>query len=266
MNRKILTAFAAALIVGTASAVTSSNTVCRIVLETTTQDNLISVPLVGCTTNHSSGANALIPITNFVMTTGLPASTVLIYNDGSSYKSWQLTNAGGAWTGVAVVRRDGISYVAGANEGIQRGKAFRLSLPSKPSASGQKIYLCGQYFEAGFSGDSISSAGSSSAPVYTLVGVGQPAEYTIETLVSKIGSAQKGDGIGVPSDKGMTQYEYDSGWKKVKYTSGTVTLGGIEMTTQTKSFETIPAGDKLPAGAAFWYITRGASGTRTFTW
>ena len=89
MTRKSILSIATAMLAGAAAAtVTSTNTVCRIVLETTTQDNLISVPLVGCTTNEITGTGARIIATNFVMATGLPDDTALMYNDNVSFILW----------------------------------------------------------------------------------------------------------------------------------------------------------------------------------
>ena len=269
MNRKIITTFATALIAGAAIAgVTSTNKVCRIVLETSTQDNLISIPLVECTTNDVSGASAVINATNYVMTTGLPTYTALMYKNASgNWMSWYLFE--GRWQAITVVKGKNISYPVATDSVFQRGTALRVYFPTNdmPTAeSKKKIYLCGQYNKGAVPNPVTISSGTTSAPVYNLIGVGQPKEYTISALVGNITGAVDTDSIGVPSSKGTTEYERVGGvWKHVTYTEQTVTLGGIELKKKVKGYEDLTSSHKLPAGAGFWYITR-ATATRTINW
>ena len=278
MNRKIITTFATALIAGAAIAsVTSTNKVCRIVLETSTQDNLISIPLVECTTNAVSGASAVINATNYVMTTGLPTYTALMYKADDGWKSWYLV--GSEWQALAVVEgvQQSVTYPQAEAYNFARGTALRICFPSNDvptSTSKKKIYLCGQYNKGAVTSPVSIVAGTGNAPVYTLVGVGQPEEYTISALVGNITGYVDKDSIGVPSSKGTTEYEYvnrngTNAWKHVTYTEKTVTLGKIELKQQVKGYEDLTSSHKLPAGAGFWYITRsadGPSGPRSITW
>ena len=267
MNRKILTAFAAALLVGAATAsVSSSNTVCRIVLETTTQDTLIGIPLVECTTNAASGPTAIINVTNFVMTAGLPQNTLLLYKNSSTWYSWQKTGAGTSdpWVSVAAVKDDKTFTSAAGDANFQRGRAVRLHLPSVPG-SAQKIYLCGQYNADDVTGGATITAGASGSPVYSLVGNGQPKDCKISSLTwANIGT---GDSILVPSASGQQEYIYDSAWKKRTWGTTTQTIPGLgSVSVATVNDVAVTDSDVIKAGQGFWYVSRHSGTQPTPVW
>ena len=247
MNRKTLFAIASAMLVGAAGAVTTTNTVCRIVLQTSTKDTLISVPLVDCTNGEISGVGATVSPTNLVMTTGLPSDAILMYKDGSGWKSW--TIVGGVWTAVAVNSGD-ITTTAASDATFERGGALRLYLPSLTST--QKVYLFGQYNKGAVS----KTYGSGTAGAYTLVGNAQPQDTTLGALPI---SATAGDKIAVPASTGtkLKEYIYQSGWKSIEFAPDANGVLGYNLTDATLV--------TIPAGHAFWYVTKTAE-TKNVTW
>jgi len=251
MNRKTLFAIASAMLVGAAGAVTTTNTVCRIVLQTSTKDTLISVPLVDCTNGEISGVGATVSPTNLVMTTGLPSDAILMYKDGSGWKSW--TIVGGVWTAVAVNSGD-ITTTAASDATFERGGALRLYLPSLTST--QKVYLFGQY-NAGEVVKTYGSAGDA-AGTYKLVGNAQPQPITLGSLGV---TPANGDQIAVPASTGtkLTYYTYseeNARWES----AGLTRVNGVLISSPDDADDV-----EIPAGKAFWYIKKN-DGSTTITW
>ena len=237
------------MLVGAAGAVTTTNTVCRIVLETTTEDTLISIPLVDCTNGEISGALATINPTNLVMTTGLPDGAALLYNDAGVWKSW--VKSGTAWSAVNTVIGD-TNAVAAVRDTFERGEAVRLYISGASTSNPYKVYLFGQYNK----GDVTKLYGSGTAGAYTLVGNAQPKDITLGTLPI---SATAGDKIAVPASTGtkLKEYIYQSGWKSIEFAPDANDVLGYNLTDATSV--------TIPAGRAFWYVTKTAE-TKNVTW
>ena len=186
------------------------------------------------------------------------------------------------WQAVTVVYGIDKTYPIAEQSNFARGSALRLCFPtnttSNPSAmptasNPKKIYLCGQYNKGAVDSASITGGGTAAEPVYTLVGVGQPKDYLISNIPAPDTPANfAGDMIGLVAPTGMTKYVYysQSGtykWGKLVSGSATVDLpGGQQFTRYTVTTNDVTDADKIPAGGAFWYISRNSAARGTINW
>lgn len=131
MNCKSLVSLVAVAIAGTSLAVvTSTNTLCRIKVAYSSQENIVGIPLV-----EVGGSAETINVTNFVLTTGLPEGTKLSYKEGNTWYNWAL-DGNGKWS---VAQGD-----TAPTDTFARGGAVVLKLPDNTTYSGN-FFLSGQY-------------------------------------------------------------------------------------------------------------------------
>ena len=214
----------------TAGAVESANTFVTIKATSSTTNTVIAVPLV----NIGTG-NAALNVTNFVLTTGLEdGATLTVKYNGTWYT---FVKNGGTWEGGTSVENEKVSTPSGA-ETIERGGAAMLH--NEFDGDSFNFYLYGQLAT---DGASFQPAGNAT----TLVANGSLVDYQISNL-----TGVNNDRIAVPKDdnKGMKNYFYNNGWKKLSSNYEEVS---------------VDSNDKIPVGKGFWYISKSTT-VPTFYW
>lgn len=244
-----LKAFVAAGLVVSASCamavVTSSNTLCRIRVDSSSTETILAVPLI-----EIGGADQVITITNLVSTTGLSQNDVLMYNDGDKWYSWRV-DANRNWEGIATTVGSKTTQAA-SNAQFARGRGVWLvrSITSNP------IYLYGQCDED-TTITAFTAGKSKSEPAYTLMG--NPKEAAFDPNSKTWTECVKGDKIAYADATGKAAtftYRPEIGeggsWCEAQFDSN----GDMTWVATSKT---------IPAGQGFWYVSVGGNGG-TVTW
>ncbi len=139
MNLKSIVMVASAVTAGFSMAVVEYNSgvkLCQVEVTNRTSDAVISVPVLGMTTDAVNPAS-------LVMTTGLVTGDYMYANVGGTRKAWSISN-GGTWVGTQIAAGDNVVGElipeAGESDTIARGASIWLH---RQSASGS-IYLWGR--------------------------------------------------------------------------------------------------------------------------
>ena len=251
MNRKTFLLFAvAAVSIPLFSAVTTGNTLCRIKVESSTRDTLISLPLVDV-----GAAGDSINITKIVLTDNLSDGDTLMAKVDGRWQTWDLN--GKVWEGRSTVNGDETT-VASSNESFSRGTTIILTRKGEDLT--KPIYLYGEFKNE-------SKTQTPVAEGWTLMGNALPADFPINKegfWTANGGSPSVGDQIVVPASTGLGVKEYT--WGSV--VDGE--FGWVALTMQKDANGILVATkeltrDQVPAGQGFWYRSVGES-VPTVTW
>lgn len=165
MNLKSIVMVASAVTAGFSMAAEYSSGVklCQVEVANSTPDAVISVPVLGMTTDAVNPAS-------LVMTTGLGTGDYMYANVGGNRKAWSIDN-NGTWVGTQIAAGDNVVGelipAAGESDAIARGDSIWLH---RQSASGS-IYLWGRVATNAY--DMATAAG------FTMIGNPTLTEYSL---------------------------------------------------------------------------------------
>ena len=238
-----LKAFVAAGLVVSASCamavVTSSNTLCRIQVESSSTETILAVPLI-----EIGGSDQVITITNLVTTTGLVAGDSLMYNDGDNWYSWHV-NESGNWEAIATTV-GGRTTKSPTSAQFARGRGVWLVRGA--ASKNNPIYLYGQCDAR--TTTTTFAAGTKARPQYTLMG--NPKEAAFAPNSKTWTGCGQGDKIAYADANGKAQtftYRTGKGWCEAVDTTG------------EGDFDWVTTSNTIPAGQGFWYVSVGGSGS-----
>ena len=249
MNRKtFLLFFVAAVSIPLFSAVTTGNTLCRIKVESSTRDTLISLPLVDVGASGDS-----VNITKIVLTDNLSDGDTLMAKVDGSWQTWRLW--GGVWSGVTTVSGDE-AHASLPDAAFARGTSIILRRTGDLT---KPIYLYGEFKNE-------SKTQTPVAEGWTLMGNALPADFPINKegfWTANGGSPSVGDQIVVPASTGLGVKEYI--WGSVDGNN----FGWVALTMKMENDVLVATkeltSDQVPAGQGFWYRSVGES-VPTVTW
>ena len=257
MNLRSIICVSAIAAAASASALTSGNTFARLPVTSTYENTLIAIPFAGC-----GEADAVIYVTNLVMTANLKSGDKLLYKDGSAYYAWQLTTDGGAWQKMATSTDFGTSVTPSADQTtLPCGKGCWLVRSATTIAADPKIYLFGQVNTGSLT---TTIPASSDGTI-----VCRPYETGAIDLSSwKPTGVATGDTVSVPDSDpanltGKKTYTYKDGNWTVQTSETKTNKRGI--VTTTVSYTPVSSGTTIPAGVAFMYGRYGNTDL-TITW
>ena len=240
-----------------ASALTSGNTFARLPVTSNFENTLIAIPFAGC-----GETDAVIYVTNLVMTANLKSGDKLLYKDGSAYYAWQLTTDGGAWQKMATSTEFGTEVTPSAEQTtLPCGKGCWLVRSAATIAADPKIYLFGQVNTGSLT--TMIPASSDGTIVC------RPYETGAIDLSSwKPTGVAAGDTVSVPDSDpanltGKKTYTYKDGNWTVQTSETKTNKRGI--VTTTVSYTPVSSGTSIPAGVAFMYGRYGNTDL-TITW
>ena len=242
-----LKAFVAAGLVASASCamatVSSSNTLCRIEVASPSAETILAVPLI-----EIGGSTQEIAITNLVLASSLSVNDVLMYKDGNTWYSW-VVNAEHNWAALQTSSGSQAPTTAGEDAQFTRGSGVWLVRSNTSS----NIYLYGQCDLRTTSTSFL--AGTTDEPKYTLMG--NPKEEAFAPNSKTWSGCAQGDKIAFADAttgkaKTFTFRTSENGWCKPTVTNGAAT------------WTILGAGDTIPAGQGFWYVSVGGSGSVTW--
>ena len=252
MKKLLISAAGALVCTGVFAAVEAANTLCRIQIDSSRQETLLSIPL-----KTVGGAENTIDITKYVLTQGLKAGDKLMKRTNGKWESWTLDADNGQWVAGKTVSDADLTT---ADATLAVGDVIAL-YRANPSGS---FYLYGE-LPADF-----PKTQTASARVWTMMGNPKPVETTLAAIPKGTGTSgvQNGDKIIV---SGGNTYYYNSTEKRWERedlknpTTTEVTFGGI--TSQTVTYPRINAStEKIPAGEGFWYIRASGAEALSVTW
>ena len=239
-----------------ASALNSVNTFARLPVTSTYENTLIAIPFAGC-----GEADAVIYVTNLVMTANLKSGDKLLYKDGSAYYAWQLATDGGPWQKMATSTDFGTSVTPSAEQTtLPCGKGCWLVRSAATISADPKIYLFGQVNTGSLT---TTIPASSDGTI-----VCRPYETgAIDLFTWKPTGVAAGDTVSVPDSTnptGKKTYTYkNDNWTVQTTTTKPGRRPG--MTTVEVTDTPVTSGTTIPAGVAFMYGRYGDSDL-TITW
>ena len=221
----------------------------------TNADTVVSAPWVALDANVEDPA--AMNVAKLVKTTNLTAGDVLIFFDGTNYKSWVLNSGRTEWEPINVVASDsplGVALTGGAaSTTIVRGQGVLLHRQNPKDGSGNAIpfYLYGQY---------------TSAPATTTVAAGATmllanpnpaASFNFSEITPAAGDKIIVTGSSIPK---VYTYENDAwGYEKTEVT----TAYGLQVQSKTR----VTNESSVEAGKGFWYKRPSSgSGDVTINW
>lgn len=256
MNRKTIVTAVAMLACGAALAVETTNTLCRIRIDSNRKETILSIPLITVGTDGS--ASPKIDVTKYVLTDGLSNGDKLQKRSNGKWESW--TFNGTTWVGNTTASGNEVA-VTGSE--LPLGDCIRLirSDTTKP------IYL---YGELPTNSAKIQTA---SAGVWTMLGNVKPVAVSLSTFTGKCTvKPVEGDIIALPTSSdsanasGITQYYYDgTKWGYDDWANAnTVTLpsGRKVLTAPFVSGDDV----SIPEGEGFWYVRKSGEAALSVTW
>ena len=222
--------------------VTGSNTFGWLKVDSGLANTIVAVPWVEC------GTGEAIKVANLVKTDNLTAGDKLYVYMGGTWYLYVLTD--GAWTASTTVGANGPEVAeAPANQTLARGAALFL----QRADTTKPFYLYGQYDATAV--QTAITAGTSAAPVHTLVASPKAADFDLNGKTWT--NVDAGDRIVVPM--GVVSREYTwreaDGWGYNAQTTKTKAGKTVVSTTRTTT------GCTIPAGTGFWYVSQGGSPT-----
>lgn len=188
-----------------------------------------------CTPWVSAVVAGDIKLTDLVMTDGLADGDAIILYANNGFKAWALKD--GVWEGTAVTGVGGTT-TAGAEETIKRGQGFWFVKNGYTSGT-YDLYLYGQATSA-------AATSAITAGAYNLVANPNAAAFNI---VNKITGAANGDSIQLGGGK-MFKYVTGKGW---------TTTTTSEVKGRTVVSTVVVSSIEIPAGAGFWYVSKGSA-------
>lgn len=237
MKKLLITAIGVFAFANVFATVLSSNTLCRIEIQSDRQETLLSIPL-----KTVGGTDDTIDITKYVLTQGLKAGDKLMKRTNGAWESWTLDVDDGEW--VAGKTSSGDTTTT-ASATLDTGDVIKL-YRKNPSGS---FYLYGE-LPVDFSKPQTASKGE-----WTLMGNPKPVVTALEDIPAGTGdsSVQDGDKIIIA---GVNTFYYngtEKRWEKETPVASKVTIGGKEYTTVTYN-RSDASKEEIPAGEGFWYI------------
>lgn len=224
-------------------------------------ENTSYSPLIGVTEISATLQNTIVPVkftsldsgnikaTDLVYPKGIPDNTQLYVFDGTTQKYKAFVMASSAWAPLATVDTSNPDITqADVNQVAVSGTAIWLVFPANSDLTNQKVYIYGQVVS---SLTSTISPGTTETPVSNLLC--NPTDSTISggTLITKLSEvAAKGDTISPIGESFTGNYIYNGTQWKHYYNDEEGNMA-VEK-------------NKLPdiaAGAGFWYVSKGGSGT-----
>lgn len=193
---------------------------------------MICTPWVECATTTDEA----IKVTDLVMTAGLTSGdSIIVYKDGG-FKGW--TWSGSVWAPTAVTGVGGtVSSGDAAAAAIARGNGFWFI--KNDYSEPYDLYLYGQATSA-------AATSTITAGAYNLVANPNAAAFDIK---SKITGAANGDSIQLGGGK-MFKYVTGKGW---------TTTTTSEVKGRTVVSTAVASSIEIPAGAGFWYVSKGSA-------
>lgn len=252
MKKLLITAIGVFAFANVFATVLSSNTLCRIEINSDRQETLLSIPL-----KTVGGAYDTIDITTYVLTQGLKKGDKLMKRTGGKWESWTLDADNGQWVAGKTVSDADLTT---ADATLAVGDIIKLDR-ANPSGS---FYLYGE-LPADF-----SKTQTASARVWTMMGNPKPVDTTFASIPTGDGATGVQDGDKIIVSGGNTYYYNSTGkrWEREDLANPTtteVTFGGI--TSQTVTYPRIDAStEKIPAGEGFWYIRASGAEALSVTW
>ena len=249
-SKLLVVAFAAAAM-QSYGFLSTTNAACRIAVNSSTTNTIISLATVNFGIPETTSMNA----TNYVLTAGLSNGDKLYQQNGRSFNVWEVED--GKWAAKGTSATVGSeSWPAAGDAELSRGSALIL-WRSDPASNGGVFYLAGQYTEA--SGTCAAATGSS-AGVWTLMSNASITNVPLNSLRWSV-EPSVGDMIKFISDEHALG-TIDYSWR---------TVGG-ENCWATNTFEEVNlfgetfleptgygrVGDEavIPAGTGFWYVNK----------
>ena len=221
----------------------------------TNADTVVSAPWVALGANVEDPA--AMNVAKLVKTTNLTAGDVLIFFDGTNYKSWGLNSGCTEWEPINVVASDsplGVELSGGAaNTTIVRGQGVLLHRQNPKDGSGNAVpfYLYGQYTPA--PATTTVAAGST----MLLANPNPAASFSFSAITPGAGDKIVVTGSSIPK---VYTYE-DSAWGYEK--TEVTTTYGIQVQRKTR----VTDESSVEAGKGFWYKRpSGGSGNVTINW
>lgn len=218
-------------------AVSGSNVCALMQVPSTTANTMIAVPWV------KVGAGTAVEVAKLVKTDSLSQGDELYFYDGSTYYHWVLGATG--WEGSTTASQSGTFTAPGADYAIPAGRALWVVRQD----TSKDIWLYGQ---VPASTSVTPAAGTSTAPVYTMIANPNTADFDLNA--SGVVGAD-GDQIMVNGESDKL-YTFDgTNWKRYVTTSKTLGSKTVNLKTETAD------GCTIPAGIGAWYISKGGSPT-----
>lgn len=255
MKSKYLMLFAtvAASCVATATVI-SSNTLCRIEVNSGQTNTIVSVPLVK--TGENTDVNVV--LSSLVQTNNFVTGDMLLRWNGASWDAWCMVEGTG-WE-PTIITAGGSSYSKtkpAADTALARGDAFWVVREGVGADLTKPFYIYGQVALGAFGTKSIAK-GSPEEPAYTLIGNPKLGALDLNDNLTW-SNCGPNDKIVVASSVSATGYkEYQ--WATVDNTpcwayrakTGTTTVAGHEVTVTGW----VKATDDIPAGVGVWYVSQ----------
>lgn len=220
---------------------------------------LISIPWIEPGTNDVVGAG--VAVTNLVKTAGLTKGDLLLWYDGTGYKSWSIASNEATsvmyWEPRAVTSKFGKTITASDFADLQRGRALLLQrMNENPAAT--DIYIVGQYTSNAAQTIDLGE-GSSSDPVRTLIAPPRGVAVNLnDNTVVEWSNVGPNDIIYIRAAEG--------GLMKAYYRNSENTAWGCyKMVGITEEWDDTVT-PTIAAGEGAWYFSRGGSGSTTLTW
>lgn len=267
MKKTILIGMALSALSAIAADVFSSNTFAVTEVSSAATNTIIAIPWTGYTPTGSQDLD--VRVDRLVSPRNLTAGDlVLVPTSEVSYAAWALTevdvaNGAMAWEPIATAELLESNIATNRNPLIKnndgeaiiaRGHGMWLIRqdPTKP------FYVYGQWATGGKS--VTVEQGASDTPAYTMLGDPLLREVDINAL--KWENVGAGDSVIITTDSSATKNcTWDSTknmWYHVEVKS--VIKFGRTVASSTKVYD----GLTVPAGAGFWYVSRGGAPTVTF--
>ena len=265
MRKTLLIALAFFALAAGAADVFSSNTFAVMEVSSSSTHTIIAIPWTAYTLTGSQERD--IRVDHLVSPRNLTVGDlILVPTSGVSYAAWALAEADGAggaktWEPIATAEllasniatnKNPLIKDNGGDAIIARGYGMWLIRqdPTKP------FYVYGQWATGGKS--VTVEQGTATVPAYTMLGDPLLREVDINAL--KWENVGAGDSVIITTDASATKNcTWDgSKWYHVVVTK--TTKFGRTVASSTKVYE----GLTVPAGAGFWYVSRGGAPTVTF--
>ena len=215
-------------------------------------NTVVNVPWVGF---DADGAKP-IDVARLVKTRNLvPGDTVMAAKANGVYEAWTV-GAGGAWEPVTTVAKGpGAQALAAAGAAgertLARGMGLWLVRCGEGADVAKPFYVSGQ-LAVGAAATTIAK-GTSSSPAWTLLANPDRAAATDLNAIDWQSKPLAADQITVATADGQASYT----WKNGKWGTG----GGYGTDPATGLMKQLPRVETAvaPAGAAVWYVRRGAA-------
>lgn len=236
MNRKTIVTAVAMLACGAALAtVETTNTLCRIRIDSDRKETILSIPLITVGTDGS--ASSKIDVTKYVLTDGLSEGDKLQKRSNGKWESW--TFNGTTWEGNTTASGNEVA-VTGSE--LPLGDCIRLirSDTTKP------IYLYGELPK------NPAKTQTASAGVWTMLGNVKPEAVSLSTFTEKCTvKPASGDAICLWANNSSKTQMYTYNGTNWEAKTWSVDANGVLSATKTNCDSV-----EISAGEGFWYVRK----------